>query len=43
MAYLAGRNADWVALNDGGTADLTAPKIFLDTGTASVIPAIPGL
>ncbi len=32
-----------VALNDGGSTQLTAPRIFLDVGVRTAIPPIPGL
>jgi pyruvate/2-oxoglutarate dehydrogenase complex dihydrolipoamide dehydrogenase (E3) component len=32
-----------VALRDGGERQLTAPQIFIDTGTRSAVPSIPGL
>ncbi len=32
-----------VKLNDGGTALLSAPKIFLNTGVRAAIPPLPGL
>ncbi|GAB3821787.1 mercuric reductase [Pontibacter rugosus] len=32
-----------IALNEGGTAKVTADKIFINTGTTPVIPAIDGL
>ena len=32
-----------VALNDGGTQTITAPRIFLDVGVRTAMPPIPGL
>jgi pyruvate/2-oxoglutarate dehydrogenase complex dihydrolipoamide dehydrogenase (E3) component len=32
-----------VALNAGGTRELTAEQIFINTGTRSAVPALPGL
>jgi pyruvate/2-oxoglutarate dehydrogenase complex dihydrolipoamide dehydrogenase (E3) component len=32
-----------VALNAGGTRELTAEQIFINTGTRGVVPALPGL
>jgi pyruvate/2-oxoglutarate dehydrogenase complex dihydrolipoamide dehydrogenase (E3) component len=32
-----------VALRDDGERQLTAPRIFIDTGTRSAVPSIPGL
>jgi pyruvate/2-oxoglutarate dehydrogenase complex dihydrolipoamide dehydrogenase (E3) component len=32
-----------VSLNDGGTRELTAEKVFLNVGTHAAIPSVPGL
>lgn len=42
-ARFTGPNSLHVALNDGGEQHLTAPLIFLNTGTRAAVPSINGL
>jgi pyruvate/2-oxoglutarate dehydrogenase complex dihydrolipoamide dehydrogenase (E3) component len=42
-ARLTGPRAVDVTLNDGGTAHLTADRLFLSLGTHAAVPEIPGL
>src|SRR5258708_29351273 len=42
-ARFTGAKALHVKLNDGGTLNLTADKIFLDTGVRPLVPKIDGI
>jgi probable pyridine nucleotide-disulfide oxidoreductase len=42
-ARFAGPQALHVRLNDGGERELTADKVFINTGTAPAVPSLPGL